>query len=115
MKITKARLKQIIKEEIRDFQGDFDPSSNMPPESFGGDEATKKALIQNAAEFYSIPAEEFMAVLDYTEKTAEEVNDILTNALVRAHKTMPFNEKYGPGKESRIGQYVMDILKKGIK
>jgi len=111
MKITKARLKQIIKEEIRDFQGDFDPSANMPPESFGGDETAKKSLIQSAAEFYSIPAEEFMAALDYTERTAEEINDLLTNALVQAHKTMPFNEKYGPGKESRIGQYVMKILR----
>lgn len=112
MKITKTRLKQIIKEEIRDFQGDFDPSANMPPESFGGDEPLKDAYIENAAEFYSIPAEEFRAVLDSTEKTAEEVNDILTNALVQAHKTMPFKEKYGKGKESRIGKYVMKILRK---
>ena len=112
MKITKTRLKQIIKEEIRDFQGDFDPSANMPPESFGGDETAKRDLIQSAAEFYSIPAEEFMAALDYTQKTAEEINNLLTNALVQAHKTMPFNEKYGAGKESRIGQYVMKILRK---
>jgi hypothetical protein len=108
MKITKTRLKQIIKEEIRDF----DPSANVPPESFGGDETMKKALIQNAAEFYSIPAEEFMAVLDSTERTAEDINDLLTNALIQAHKTMPFKEKYGPNKESRIGQYVMKILRK---
>jgi hypothetical protein len=113
MKITKTRLKQIIKEEsIMDFQGEFDPSANMPPESFGGDEVTKKSLIQSAAEFYSIPAEEFMAVLDSTERTAEDINELLTNALIQAHRTMPFDEKYGPNSESKIGEYVMKILRK---
>ena len=111
MKITKAKLKQIIKESIMDFQGEFDPSANMPPESFGGDEVTKKSLIQSAAEFYSIPAEEFMAVLNYTERTAEDINKLLTNALIKAHKTMPFDEKYGPNREGRIGKYVMNILR----
>ena len=112
MKITKTRLKQIIKESIMDFQGEFDPSANMPPESFGGDEVTKKSLIQSAAEFYSIPAEEFMAVLDSTERTAEDINELLTNALIQAHRTMPFDEKYGPNRESKIGEYVMKILRK---
>ena len=113
MKVSQAKLKQIIKEAIRDFQGEFNPSANVPAGAFGGDEPMKRTRIQDAAEFYSIPAEELAAVLDSPNRTAGEIEEILTNALIKAHKTMPFDEKYGPGKEARIGEYVIRILKKG--
>jgi hypothetical protein len=37
MKITKGKLKQMIREAMDDMQGEFDPSANMPTQSFGGD------------------------------------------------------------------------------
>tara|TARA_A100001515_G_C4496543_1_gene185168 strand:- start:243 stop:593 length:351 start_codon:yes stop_codon:yes gene_type:complete len=114
MKLTKTKLKQIIKESIRDFQGEWDPASNVPPESFGGggDEVMKREALKNAADFYSIPLEELESALGAAmELTAEEVGETLTNALVQAHRTMPFDEKYGPGKEARIGEYVLRILR----
>jgi len=114
MKITKRQLKRIIKESIMDLQGEWDPASNVPPESFGGggDEVMKREVLKGAADFYSISPEELKSALgDALELSAQEIDEILTNALVQAHRTMPFDEKYGPDKETRIGQYVLQILR----
>ena len=114
MKITKSQLRQIIRESIMDLQGEWDPASNVPPESFGGggDEVMKREVLKGAADFYSISSEELMSALGAAmELTAQEIDEILTNALVQAHRTMPFDEKYGPNKESKIGQYVLQILR----
>ena len=125
MKITRSQLKKLIKEELEstlseiDFSGEeyADAMAKSPPEgAFGAYEGSfeqlrKDADIDAAAKFYSIPPEELKKALGSDEKTADEIDELLTNALIQAHKTMPFDEKYGKGKEARIGQYVLKILR----
>ena len=126
MKITKSQLKKLIKEELENTLSEIDISgeeyadamAGSPPEGFFGagegglDRLRKEMNIGDAADFYSIPSEDLIDALGADEKTADEIDELLTNALIQAHRTMPFDEKYGKGKEARIGKYVLQILRR---
>ena len=111
MKITKTTLKQMIREAMEDMQGEFDPSANMPTQSFGGDMTGKNYRIDGAAEFYGIPVEELRAALDFENRTAEEIDQILTDTMVSAYKSMDFNSRHGAGRDGRIGEVVLQMLR----
>ena len=111
MKITKTRLKQIIREAMADMQGEWDPSANMPDQSFGGEMTGKNYRIEGAAEFYGVSVEELRAALDFENKTAEEIDQLLTDTMVSAYKSMDFNSRYGAGREGRIGKVVLQMLR----
>ena len=111
MKITKARLKQIIREAMDDIQGEWDPSANMPVQSFGGEMTGKNYRIDGAAEFYGVPVEELRAALDFENRSAGEIDQILTDTMVKAYKSMDFYDRYGEGREGRIGEVVLQMLR----
>lgn len=111
MKITKAKLKQMIIEAMNDMQGEFDPSANMPTQSFGGDMTGKNYRIDGAAEFYGIPVEELRTALDFENKTAGEIDEILTDAMVKAYKSMDFADRHGAGRDGRLGEIVLQMLR----
>ena len=111
MKITKGRLKQMIREAMDDMQGEFDPSANMPTQSFGGDMTGKNYRIDGAAEFYGIPVEELRTALDFENRTAEEIDQILTDTMMKAYKSMDFADRHGGGRNGRLGEVVLQMLR----
>ena len=113
MKITRRKLQKIIRESMSDMQGEWDPSANMPDQSFGGDMTGKNYRIDGAAEFYGIPVEELRAALDFENRTAGEIDQLLTDTMVSAYKSMDFNNRHGKGREGRIGEIVLQMLRGG--
>lgn len=111
MKITKGRLKQMIREAMDDMQGEFDPSANMPVQSFGGEMTGKNYRIDGAAEFYGVPVEELRTLLDFENRSAGEIDQILTDTMMKAYKSMDFNSRHGAGREGRIGDIVLQMLR----
>ena len=111
MKITKTTLKQMIREAMEDMQGEFDPSANMPTQSFGGDMTGKNYRIDGAAEFYGIPVEELRTALDFENRTAEEIDELLISTMEKAYKSMNFNDRHGEGRDGRLGEVVLQMLR----
>jgi hypothetical protein len=113
MKITKKQLRRIIRESMMQHQGEWDPASSVPPEAFGGGgpDRMKGIVIKSMADFYSISSEELTSALGTSiDLTPEEISEVLQDALVQARKTMPFDERHGSGKETRIGQHILRVL-----
>ena len=81
------------------------------PQSFGGEMTGKNYRIDGAAEFYGIPVEELRAALDFENRTAEEIDQILTDAMMNAYKSMDFNDRHGEGRNGRIGEVVLQMLR----
>ena len=113
MKITRKQLKKIIRESMSGMQGEWDPSANMPDQSFGGDMTGKNYRIEGAAEFYGVPVEELRAALDFENMTAGEIDQLRTDTMVSAYKSMDFNDRHGKGREGRIGEVVLQMLRDG--
>ena len=114
MKITKRQLRKIIRESMMQHQGEWNPSSNVPSEAFGGggDDRMKEIIIGDAASFYSVSPEEVTSALgDLIDLSPENISKILNDTLAQARQAMPFDERYGPGKEARMGKYVLQILR----
>ena len=71
-----------------------------------------KIIIGDAASFYSVSPEEVTSALgDLIDLSPENISKILNDTLAQARQAMPFDERYGPGKEARMGKYVLQILR----
>ena len=126
MKITKRQLRQIIRESI--YPDQYSSKDNViqdfPPEAFGfGPDSLKAGIIDIAAKFYSIPLEELTSALEPVleihrqaidptkDLSHDDISKILNNTVAQARQAMPFDERYGAGKEARIGKYILQILR----
>jgi len=102
MKLTKAKLQKIIKEEINAVREEAE-QLELP---------FKDTRIAQAAKFFSLPTDELKAAVDPDGKaTIEDITQRIEDAMVKAHRSMTFDEKYdNPDKDATMGQYVIKIL-----
>ena len=104
MKLTKAKLQKIIKEEIDAVREEAE-QLELP---------FKDTRIAQAAKFFSLPTDELKAAVDPDgQATIEDITQRIEDAMVKAHRSMTFDEKYdNPDKDATMGQYVIKILQR---
>ena len=107
MKITKARLQQIIKEEISAIREEEEPEQLELP--------FKNAQLAIAAKNMRVPLEELKALVDPDGSASlEELGALLDDTMYKANRMMSFEEKYDVSSDERfttMGQYMMRILR----
>ena len=110
MKITKARLQQIIKEEISaTIREEEEPEQLELPFNI------KNAQLAHAAKLLRVPLDELKAAVDPSGSASlEELGRLLDDTLYKANRMMSFEEKHGVSSDERfatMGQYMMKILR----
>ena len=107
MKITKARLQQIIKEEISAIREEEEPEQLELP--------FKNAQLAHAAKLLRVPLDELKAAVDPSGSASlEDIGALLDDTMYKANKMMSFEEKHGVSSDERfatMGQYMMRILR----
>jgi len=107
MKITKARLQQIIKEEISAIREEEEPEQLELP--------FKNAQLANAAKLLRVPLDELKAAVDPSGSASlEDIGALLDDTMYKANRMMTFEEKHGVSSDERfatMGQYMMRILR----
>lgn len=111
MKITKARLQEIIKEEISAIREEEEPEQLELP-LFND---IKNAQLAIAAKNMRVPLEELKALVDPDGSASlEELGALLDDTMYKANRMMSFEEKYDVSSDERfttMGQYMMRILR----
>ena len=111
MKLTKAGLQQIIKEEISAIREEKEPEQLVLP-LFND---IKNAQLAVAAENMRVPLEELKAVVDPDGSASlEELGALLDDTMYKANRMMTDTEKYDVSSDERfatMGQYMMRILR----
>ena len=59
------------------------PHANMPVQSFGGEMTGKNYRIDGAAEFYGVPCRGTRTLLDFENRSAGEIDQILTDTMMK--------------------------------
>ena len=107
MKLTKARLQQIIKEEIDAIREEEEPEQLELP--------FKNAQLAHAAKLLRVPLDELKAAVDPNGSASlEDIGALLDDTMYKANKMMSFEEKYDVSSDERfatMGQYMMRILR----
>ena len=107
MKLTKARLQQIIKEEISAIREEEEPEQLELP--------FKNAQLAHAAKLLRVPLDELKAAVDPNGSASlEDIGALLDDTMYKANKMMSFEEKHGVSSDERfatMGQYMMKILR----
>ena len=107
MKLTKARLQQIIKEEISAIREEEEPEQLELP--------FKNAQLAHAAKLLRVPLDELKAAVDPNGTASlEDIGALLDDTMYKANKMMSFEEKHGVSSDERfatMGQYMMKILR----
>ena len=110
MKITKARLQQIIKEEIAAIREEEPVQLELP----GMD---VNQLLDNAANYFKFSPEDLAAAFgpEVMKLGATEVNKILHSAMNKAWRTLSRTRRglppKGPGRTIALGEKILDILR----
>ena len=107
MKLTKARLQQIIKEEISAIREEEEPEQLELP--------FKNAQLAHAAKLLRVPLDELKAAVDPNGSASlEDIGALLDDTMYKANRMMTFEEKYDVSSDERfatMGQYMMRILR----
>ena len=109
MKITKARLQEIIKEEIAAIREEEEPEQLELPFNI------KHAQLAHTAKLLRVPLDELKAVVDPNGSASlEELGALLDDTMYKANRMMTSEEKYDVSSDERfatMGQYMIRILR----
>ena len=110
MKISKAKLRQIIKEEVAAIREEEPAQLELP----GMD---VDQLLDNAANYFKFSPEDLAAAFgpEVMKLGAHEVNKILHSAMNKAWRTLSRSRRglppKGPGRTIALGEKILDILR----
>lgn len=108
MKLTKARLQQIIKEEVAAIREEEEDDRQLAL-------PFKDVQLAHTAKLLRVPLDELKAAVDPDGSASlEELGALLDDTMYKANRMMSFEEKYDVSSDERfatMGQYMMRILR----